>query len=187
MITVNATPTASFSVTPVTAAPGTAVSFSNLTTNATNYLWNFDDPASGVADTSSLMDDTHIYATAGTYCVELIASNLSCFDTTVVCLVVADEATMVIPNVFTPNGDGNNDIFYITTTSMKELSCDIYDRWGLKIATWTSNDDSPNGWDGRTTSGVPATDGTYYYIIHAKAINGKELSAKGYLQLLKEK
>jgi gliding motility-associated-like protein len=187
MITVNTLPAADFSASPSIAAPGTPVVFTNSSSGAAAYSWNFDDPASG-SNTSTLSNDSHTYASEGTYCVTLVAvSSANCPDTIVKCIVVADEATLFIPNVFTPNGDGNNDIFFVTSNSVKELNCSIYDRWGLKIAQWTSTDDSPNGWDGRTTSGVPATDGTYYYIIHAKTLNEKEINTEGYLQLLKAK
>ncbi|MFL5763980.1 MAG: PKD domain-containing protein [Bacteroidia bacterium] len=188
IVTVNALPVASFMATPPLSAPGTAVSFTNNTTGAATYSWNFNDPSSGTANTSTLANDSHTYAAEGSYCITMVATSAAgCTDTVVSCVIIADEATIMIPNVFTPNGDGHNDIFYVTTTSVKELTVAIYDRWGLKIANWTSTDDSPNGWDGRTTSGIPATDGTYFYILHAKTLNDKEIDKQGYLQLLKTK
>jgi gliding motility-associated-like protein len=70
----------------------------------------------------------------------------------------------MLPNTFTPNGDGINDIFrpfiyrYIAT-----IECFIYDRWGNLIHT---SRDLNNLWDG-TYRGQPAPEGTYFYLIQA--------------------
>ena len=118
----------------------------------------------------------------------MIASNIGgCADTSSECFTIADEATLSIPNIFTPNNDGENDIFYFTTTSVKELTCDIYDRWGLKIADWIATNDAVNGWDGRTTSGVIATDGVYYFVMKANTLNNKIIEQTGFIHLLTEK
>ena len=99
------------------------------------------------------------------------------------CLTVTNDPILTIPNIFTPNGDGKNDLFYITTTAISELDCIIYDRWGLKITEWNTVGGS---WDGRTKSGSMAHDGVYYYIVTAKAADGKIINKQGFLQLLKE-
>jgi gliding motility-associated-like protein len=189
MITVNPSPTADFTVSPSgIVPPNTIITFTDVSTGGGNQAWNFDDPASGSSNTSNLFSDTHTYSTEDIYCVTLIASNSAgCADTAKQCITVADEATLFVPNVFTPNADGDNDIFYITSSSVKELQCSIYDRWGLKIADWIANDDAATGWNGRTTSGLPASDGVYFYILKATALNGKEIQKEGFLQLLKEK
>ena len=117
----------------------------------------------------------------------MISSNVSgCADTTSECVTIANDATIFIPNVFTPNNDGVNDIFYFKTTSVKDLTCTIYDRWGLKIAEWTVNDNATSGWDGRSTSGIEATDGVYFFIMKANTVNNKVIEEKGFVQLLKE-
>jgi len=83
-----------------------------------------------------------------------------------------------MPNVFSPNGDGKNDIFSIPGICKGEtLHIDIFNRWGILMY---SSDSRKDGWDGRTTAGVEAEDGTYYYII-----NLKEKSYKGFFQLIR--
>jgi trimeric autotransporter adhesin len=88
---------------------------------------------------------------------------------------------VIIPNVFTPNGDGNNEVFKINSSGLKTLNCAIFDRWGLKMYEW----DGINGyWDGNAKSG-PAPDGTYFYIINYTDQLDKTTTEKGFLNLFK--
>lgn len=90
--------------------------------------------------------------------------------------------TLIIPNVFTPNDDGVNDVFTIQSEGIENLSCIIYNRWGVKVAELKSAGQS---WDGRTTSGQETVEGFYYYIVQAKDREGKEITKTGYLHLLR--
>lgn len=185
MITVVDKPIADFSVSPegvITA--NIVVSFTDASVNNNSTDWNFGDPASGINDTSSLASPSHTYVAAGIYCIDLIVQNTAgCADSTNECITVTNDASIAIPNVFTPNGDGKNDLFYITIIAVKELECTIYDRWGLKIKEWKTTDGS---WDGRTKSGKMANDGVYFYVVKATANDGKILNEKGFVQLSKE-
>lgn len=69
----------------------------------------------------------------------------------------------MVPNVFTPNGDGMNDEFRVAYRSIREFHCWIYNRWGHLVYSW---DDPAKGWDG-TINGRPAPEGAYYYVIRA--------------------
>ena len=84
----------------------------------------------------------------------------------------------LIPNVFSPNADGKNDIFYIPgVCSDEKYSVHIYDRWGtLMFATTLRH----NGWDGRSSSGVDATAGVYYYVVEVA-----DEVYKGFVHLLR--
>lgn len=185
MITVVDKPVADFSVSPMDGiTANTVVSFTDVSVNSNSTNWNFGDPASGINDTSSISSPTHIYTSAGTYCIDQVVQNsVGCADSTNECITVTNDASISIPNVFTPNGDGKNDLFYITIIAVKELECTIYDRWGLKIKEWNTTDGS---WDGRTKNGKMANSGVYYYIVKATANDGKILNEKGFLQLSKE-
>jgi gliding motility-associated-like protein len=72
---------------------------------------------------------------------------------------------LVIPNVFTPNGDGVNDSFTIGGKAITEYNLTIVNRWGNTI--FESNDINTS-WDG-TANGTPCMDGTYFYILKAKS------------------
>lgn len=186
MITVTTTPDAAMTISPgMVVAPNTPVTFTDASANGGFQLWDFGDPASGVNNNSSLSSDTHTYASEGTYCITLAVSNTGgCVDTASDCITVASDATVIVPNVFTPNSDGNNDEFFISSTGAKSLACSIYDRWGLKIAEWNT---VGFHWDGRTTSGNYAPDGTYYYIVSVTGYNDKVIEKQGFLQLLRTK
>jgi gliding motility-associated-like protein len=87
-----------------------------------------------------------------------------------------------VPNIFTPNDDGTNDIFTINCVNIQSLYGDIYNRWGTKIFEWNGVN---GGWDGRTSAGLASSSGTYYYIITAKGKDGVNYKEKGFLQLLR--
>lgn len=85
----------------------------------------------------------------------------------------------IIPNVFTPNGDGSNDLFELNFSYQSVI---IYNRWGSKV--YESKDNSHN-WDGKTTAGTDVPAGTYYYIIHRDASCGENELEKGYVTLMR--
>ena len=186
MITIYPIPVANFTMSPASPVlPATSVGFNDNSTGGGISLWNFDDPASGSSNTSILSSPSHTFNDEGEFCVTLVASNLGgCTDTVKYCIIVIGEGTIFIPNIFTPNGDGSNDLWLVTTKNMKEVYYDIYDRWGLKIAEYNG---LTGGWNGETKNGGAAPDGTYYYVLHATAINGKTVDQSGFLQLLRER
>jgi gliding motility-associated-like protein len=89
---------------------------------------------------------------------------------------VTNDCELTIPNIFTPNGDGNNDMFYVNGNGIVTYSLSIFDRWGKKVF---ETSDIAKGWDGGGNS-----DGTYYYILRAEMRNSKEVDKQGYIQLL---
>lgn len=92
-------------------------------------------------------------------CDSIIATTLSidgCFEPE------PTNPTIVIPNVFTPNGDGVNEIFTITGSFIESYDINIMNRWGQLLY---STMDFPGGWDGRTVSGIDCPEGTYYYVV----------------------
>jgi gliding motility-associated-like protein len=156
------------------------VNFTNKSTGATTYQWIFDG-----TNKSTDKNPGFLYKIPNTYTVLLISSDSSkCPDTATVEIRVYERFTVDIPNVFTPNGDGTNDVFTINSTGIDELSCEIYDRWGLKIYNWDKKND---GWDGRSLSGSKATEGTYFFILKIKPQgDGKAPFIKsGHLTLLR--
>ncbi len=92
-----------------------------------------------------------------------------------VSLVECNE-TPIIPNVFSPNDDGINDLFKIEDLP-QECSVQIFDRWGIIV--FESNNQNTY-WNGRTTSGINCVEGCYFYRI----IAGDEVY-KGFLQLIR--
>jgi gliding motility-associated-like protein len=159
-----------------TVTVGAGVNFINSSSNATDYIWNVI--CSGQTATSANFNT--VFTDTGSCCINLIASQPSgCSDTITKCIDIINQAVVVIPNVFTPNGDGKNDVFKVKSNGLKSLNCVIYDRWGLKMYEW----DGINGsWDGNARTGI-APDGTYYYIINYTDQLDKTITEKGYLNL----
>jgi len=169
------TPNISFTANPKVIQGGQFVGFVNTTTGATGYYWTL-----GNGSTSTDVNPYEQYLDSGAYVVTLIANNAGCKDTLSDTIYVTE--TIFIPNVFTPNGDGQNDVFHVTMTSMKTYSLEIFNRWGQRVFISNSPD---MDWDGRSEGGVEAADGDYYYILLATDYAGKNFKYHGYLQLIR--
>ncbi|MGB3947028.1 MAG: gliding motility-associated C-terminal domain-containing protein [Bacteroidia bacterium] len=182
MVVISETPTANFTITPTTdIVANTQVLFTNTSINTNAVAWDFGDSLSS-GNTSIANTPQYSYPQGGSFCIRLIAFNQAgCTDTLIQCINVSNQPLINIPNIFTPNGDGNNDVFFITTQSITKLSCTIFNRWGIKVTEWT---DINANWDGKIADGKLANDGVYFYIVNAQATDGSEIVEKGYLQLL---
>ncbi|SHM18331.1 gliding motility-associated C-terminal domain-containing protein [Xylanibacter ruminicola] len=76
-----------------------------------------------------------------------------------------DESKLVMPNTFTPNGDGHNDIFKAKEyRNLSEFHAYIFNRWGQKLYEWT---DPAEGWDG-TYHGSEVKTGVYFVLVKAR-------------------
>jgi gliding motility-associated-like protein len=86
-----------------------------------------------------------------------------------------------VPNAFTPNGDGINDVVHVHSESIANLTFHIYDQWGELLFTSTS---VQNGWDG-TYKGKKEPVGVYVYYLQATMNDGNKVNQKGTITLLK--
>lgn len=179
VFTVPSTPGVVAAITPTTASGNVpfTVTFNNNSTGASNYQWNF-----GNGTSTNTQNATITYTNIGTYTVTMIASNGGCLDTVTAVIVVDVESWINIPNIFSPNGDGINDEFLIFSNGIRDLNCDIFNRWGEKVYTLYS---PKQMWDGKMFNGSQASEGTYYYILKAKGYDGKEYDKQGPLTLVK--
>lgn len=172
---------AAFAWAPSVVYPGTWVSFENGSQGAQGLPhWDFGDGFSAVED-----GPQHQYFSAGTYFVELIVRGQgACYDTLALPLVVLQPDTL-IPNVFSPNGDGINDAFDIFGATLppavRSFQLSIFDRWGREVfVTHTPQ----SGWDGRS-QGREVPEGVYYYVIQMEPLTGGTLHRTGAVTLLR--
>lgn len=89
---------------------------------------------------------------------------------------------LAVPNAFTPNSDGTNDVFRISNTEqLSSFSMQVFNRWGQKIF---ESRDQAKGWDGRL--GSRACDpGSYAYVIHYRQADGTPMILKGMVTLIR--
>ncbi len=154
------------------------VSFSNTSIGAATYTWSFGD----VSANTDAANPQHIYTYVGTFTATLIAANGNWTDTTTAIIIIDIPSKIEIPNVFSPNSDGINDLFMVKSEGVRELNADIFNRWGQRVYTLTA---PSQFWDGRLANGEFASAGTYYYMLKAKGFDGKDYEVKGALTLLK--
>ena len=140
-----------------------------------SYVWS-----NGNSGTTITVDPV----TTTTYTVTVTDSN-GCTATDEVVIEVrtarCDETDVFVPNAFTPNNDGNNDIFRVRSNFIDELEMLVYDRWGQEVFRTT---DPAAGWDG-TFKGVELAPDAYAYYIRVRCINSVEYKKKGNVTLLR--
>jgi len=172
-------PTADFSASPMTGVTPLTVNFTYTGTGANSYNWSFGD-----GNTSTQQNPSHTYIITGSYDVILIVSSGSpdfCSDTFKITIVTQLPSFIVVPNAFTPNNDGYNDQFILTSQSITTFKGQIFNRWGKKIFEW---ENVAKGWDGKTPTGNSA-EGVYYYIIKAKGVDAVDFNLSGSITLLR--
>ncbi|HBH06158.1 MAG TPA: hypothetical protein DDX92_06120 [Flavobacteriales bacterium] len=95
--------------------------------------------------------------------------------------IKCDEKTITIPNAFSPNGDGENDVFRITGEVVQDYNLGIYNRWGQQVF---STDTGPREWDG-TFEGNPLNPAVFVYELEVTCIDGQNFRKKGNITLVR--
>lgn len=197
-------PIADFSQSVLSGCAPLNVAFTNESQNATSFAWTFGN--GNTANVNDLSTQNQTYSSDAT--IMLVAFAGVCSDTAYaavdisVCgcmdpvalnynpLATVDDGSCVFPtptvsapNVFTPNGDGSNQIFELTTTNAVKIDLIISNRWGNKIVD-KSGLGSSISWDG-TVNGLPASEGVYFYQYTVYGVQGDELKGHGFVQLIR--
>ncbi len=194
---------ADFTVNPETGEAPLDVEFSNVSINATEYEWflyqdydRINEEALNTED-SLLLDailideniDPYTYLHPGNYFVKLIVKSDKgpdvCVDEMILTTpIVVDTSLVQVPNVFTPNGDGKNDVWRAKSQSLKSFHAIVFNRWGRVVYEWKNPDE---GWNGKV-NGKWATPGTYFYVITAvgREEQTKKYTKKGSFMLIRK-
>ena len=98
-------------------------------------------------------------------------------DTIIIQFQACPDTSVFIPEGFSPNNDGTNDVFIISGTGGGTVSVQIFNRWGSKVY---ENNNYQNDWGGTNEDAKELLDATYYYIIK---VNGEEKARTGYLTI----
>ena len=185
------------------------VTFTNTSQNTSQYVWNFDNGQ--IVNANSLASQTQTFSSSnvsgGTALVQLIASQGTCSDTAeiaisiLVCgcndplalnynpLATSPSGTCLYPvptaevyNIFTPDGDNENSLFFVKTTNAEKTELIILNRWGNVIFEETGLQPSWNG----QVNGVSAPDGVYFFKYTVTGVQGDSLSGDGFVQLTRK-
>ena len=143
-----------------------SVQFTNLSSNADSYIWNFGD-----GQNSTDKNPTHVYARGGWVTVTLVASKNSCPDTLSQTVQVINLKDIIyFPTAFSPNADGLNDSFEVKGSESCFINPKlvILNRWGQEIFNTTQP--FTEFWDG-TFNGKQAPQGAYFYTFTSVGFN----------------
>lgn len=154
------------------------VAFLNQSEYATRYFWQFGDDS-----TATERSPLHRYEQPGDYEVILTVDNeIGCPSEARYRFIRVLDFTLFIPNIFSPNNDGNNDRFRFVMNAMEQVEIAIYDRWGRVLVRSNQTD---FGWDGRDAQGRPVQEGVYTYVLRAVSYGGQELTRQGTITLVR--
>ena len=162
----------------VSAGPDQTIGLGNsvvlTATGASSYTW---DPATGLSctgctSTTASPQSTTTYIVTGT-------DNNGCTSTDTVTVIVDASFVIFVPDIFSPDGNGSNDVLYVRGSGVEELNFKLYDRWGQKVFETT---DLNIGWDG-VFNGKALDTGVFVYALEGKYLSGDSFSQKGNITL----
>jgi gliding motility-associated-like protein len=176
-IKVHPLPFASFTWLPNPPRDNTITDFTNLSTGAVSYLWNFGD-----GETSIEVNPKHLYIETGTFNACLTATNeFGCSKDTCIPVQTLITPLLDVPNAFTPGRFGVNSIIKVIGFGVKQMNWNIYNRWGEKIFESHS---VRNGWDGTYKGKLQPMD-VYTYTLEVTFSDGKKVRRTGDITMLR--
>ena len=182
-VVVSPKPTAAFNYNPNPPQENTPVNFVNTSAGANDYLWDYGD---GETLHTTLHDTTvqHIYEATSIYKACLYVSNqYACRDSVCQAISAMVVPLVDVPNAFTPNGDGINDVVRLRGYGITKMNFRIYNRWGVLV--FQSTDAKQNvGWNGVYKGTVQPQD-VYTYVADVTFYDGTTYQKKGDITLLR--
>jgi gliding motility-associated-like protein len=149
-------------------------------TTIASWNWYFMNTAQY---TSIEQNPTFTYPEAGTYPIVLVVKNdRGCSDTIIKSITVSEDFGIYIPDAFTPNGDGLNDIFQPKGFGIVKYEMEIFDRWGEQLFT---TKDFNEGWKGTNSRGQILKEDIYAWKIILTNVYSKSEEYTGHVSLMK--
>ena len=144
------------------------------------YQWEFSESLSDL----NIADPLAFPLETTTYFLEITDEN-GCVNTILFTLVVVErtceDPNIFLPNAFTPNGDGENDVLRLMGNGVEEMHLVIYNRWGQKMF---ESFDQNIGWDG-TFKGKQLPPDAYGFYLTVLCVGGEDYYKKGNITLLR--
>ena len=178
-------PTASFVADPSVTDVNQQINFNDLSIGATSWYWTFGDGTD-----ASIQLPSHVYTFPGTYLVtQYVEDDFECRDSTSKAVVINDLFFIYIPNSFSPNADGINDVFKPVITGQHPENgyrMEIFDRWGNMVFKTT---DVNEAWDGsingQSYDANDRTSDVFHYYIYVKKMTNEDFEYLGNITILK--
>jgi gliding motility-associated-like protein len=167
----------------ISASPigGTVPLIVNISNNGTGKInkWNFGD-----GQKESGVNPVHVYDVPGVYTIALTSfgADGKAFSDSVKIEVTGNSSISSIPTTFSPNGDGEVDVFRFNSQDIANMDVLIFDKTGTTIYKWQG---TKGQWDGKDLNGKPAKEGTYFFIVNAVGVDGKKYDQKGKINLVR--
>jgi gliding motility-associated-like protein len=177
-ITVNDAPNASFTSNPQpTTIDDTEITFTSTSSTAPLiYAWEFESGTPAVSEEQNPV--VTFPPIPGNYTISLIVENANgCVDTLSSFILIDSDGTVNLPNIFTPNGDGDNDRFVPFEAFPGRWQLTIFNRWGVEVF---DTENLSQGWNGADS---PAA--TYYWVLEPRDGQQGE-SRAGYVTLIRD-
>jgi gliding motility-associated-like protein len=171
-------PVAGFLATPtVTSITEPTIEITDLSVDANNYEYYFDNNYY-----SNDPEPTVIYDEPGTYIImQIVQSIHNCIDTAYQAVQINSELLFYVPNSFTPNDDGRNDIFRWSVVDAQSFEIIIFNRWGEQVYQTT---DPEAYWDGKY-AGQVVKDGVYVWKAFITDMNDEEHVRVGHVTIVR--
>jgi len=155
------------------------VTFLDLSNGALSGTWSFNGTTQTYTPGVAV---SYLFNNPGSYNVRLDAVNDgNCPSSYELSICVLESTEIFLPDIFSPNKDGNNDVLYLRGNGVKEMKFQLFDRWGNKVF---ESSDVNNGWDG-TYKGKDAEPGIYAYYLDVLMFNDKKITKKGDITLVR--
>ena len=158
---------------------GEPIVFTDNSFGASNWYYDMGD-GGGSIDAEPI----YTYTEAGQYIiVQTVTNAAGCSDqdSLFISISVKDILPPKLPNAFSPNGDGVNDVFYVRGGPFETMDLKVYNGWGEMIFEST---DPTFGWDG-THDGMPEINGVYVFSVIATTTDGKQHDRSGKVTLVR--
>lgn len=166
------------SVITITAGPDTTIVKGTVVmlnaSGGTNYSWT---PTTGLINPNSAIPIAGPTVTTTYYVTDLGP----CATTDTVTVFIDDTKSIFVPNIFSPNGDGQNDVLYVRGNGLVSVTFIVYNRWGEKVFESGALED---GWDG-FVNGERMNDGVFVYRVKATYYDDEEVTLKGNVTLVR--
>ncbi len=177
LVSVKPKPVASFAFSPDPPQENTPTQFTNLSSGAKTYYWEFGD-----GDTSRQINPLHLYERTDSFTACLVAYNeFGCTDTVCTRVITLIKPVVDVPSAFTPNGDGKNDKVFVRGFGIAQMNFKIYNRLGQVVF----ESGSPTyGWDGKFKGVLQPMD-AYAYTLIVQFGDGTVVNKKGDITLIR--